>query len=95
MTAFAERLEPVDGADAARLAGLRYVSDLAPGIRRVRRGKGFRYVGPDDRAVVDAESIQRIRSIAIPPAWTGVWICPSPRGHIQAVGRDDEVRTRR
>jgi DNA topoisomerase-1 len=73
-------------------AGLRYVSDSAPGIRRLRSGKGFRYVGPDGRAVRDPGTLNRIRSLAIPPAYTDVWISPSPNGHIQATGRDARGR---
>jgi len=81
-----------DPAAVARDAGLRYVSDGSPGIRRVRRGKSFGYVGPDGRAIRDAESLARIKALAIPPAWTEVWICPRPDGHIQATGRDDRGR---
>jgi DNA topoisomerase-1 len=73
-------------------AGLRYVSDSAPGIRRLRSGKGFRYVGPDGRVVRDPGTLNRIRSLAIPPAYTDVWISPSPNGHIQATGRDARGR---
>ncbi|HVM31262.1 MAG TPA: hypothetical protein VM305_10910 [Candidatus Limnocylindrales bacterium] len=73
-------------------AGLRYVNDDDPGISRRRRGKGFGYTDPDGRPVKDGETLQRIRSLAIPPAWTDIWICPSPRGHIQATGRDARGR---
>ncbi|MHB1558408.1 MAG: DNA topoisomerase IB [Isosphaeraceae bacterium] len=76
----------------AREAGLRYVGDESPGIRRVRSGRSFRYVDPDGRAVRDAETLGRIRALAIPPAWTDVWICPRENGHIQATGRDDRGR---
>ncbi|CAA9211873.1 MAG: Hypothetical protein PA2244 (similar to DNA topoisomerase IB, but possibly involved in glycosyl-transfer) [uncultured Acidimicrobiales bacterium] len=76
---------------AARDAGLRYVSDAKPGIRRVRRGRGFSYVGPDGKPVSTAER-RRIEAIAIPPAWTNVWICPRPDGHVQATGRDAKGR---
>ena len=72
---------------AARAAGLRYVSDAKPGIRRVRRGRGFSYIGPDGTPVPAGER-SRIESLAIPPAWTDVWICPRPDGHVQATGRD-------
>src|SRR5437660_486437 len=65
-----------DPVEAARLVGLHYVRDDLPGIRRVRRGKGFRYVGPDGKRVRDAETLGRIRALVIPPAWEGVWICP-------------------
>lgn len=78
---------------SARAAGLRYVSDAAPGIRREpRRGGGFRYAGPDGRTIRRAAEIQRIARIAVPPAWTDVWICPVPNGHIQATGRDARRR---
>jgi DNA topoisomerase-1 len=76
---------------AARAAGLRYVSDAKPGIRRVRRGTGFSYLGPDGKAV-DAAERGRIEALAIPPAWTDVWICPRPDGHVQATGRDAKGR---
>lgn len=80
-----------DPADAARAAGLRYVSDEEPGIGRRRCGTGFTYV--DGRGTVrDARSRERIARLAIPPAWTDVWICPDDRGHIQATGRDDRGR---
>ena len=81
-----------DAADAAKSAGLRYVSAPAPGIRRLRRGKGFRYVTPDGESLRDAAELARIRSLAIPPAWTDVWISPAPLGHIQAIGRDARGR---
>lgn len=77
---------------AARDAGLHYVSDSAPGTRRVRAGKGFRYLTSRGRRIHDPAELSRIRSLAIPPAWSDVWICPSPRGHIQAVGRDARRR---
>jgi DNA topoisomerase I len=76
----------------AAAAGLRYVSDARPGIRRVRRGKGFRYLGPDGSALRDPAVLDRIRRLAIPPAWTEVWICPSAQGHLQASGRDSRRR---
>jgi DNA topoisomerase IB len=59
-----------------------------PGITRVRRGKGFQYFDPFGKPLEDAETLARIRSLAIPPAWTAVWICPYPNGHIQAIGYD-------
>jgi len=83
---------PSDPAEAAKVVGLRHVRDDAPGIRRVRSGAGFRYVGPDGRPLRDAHTLGRIRALAIPPAWTRVWICPSPDGHIQATGRDARGR---
>src|SRR5262245_1225454 len=72
--------------------GLRYTLDDRPGIRRVRAGKGFRYLSPESRPVLDAETLGRIRSLAIPPAWTDVWICPHANGHLQATGRDARGR---
>jgi DNA topoisomerase-1 len=68
------------------------VSDASPGLRRRRSGRGFSYVGPDGRPVRDAATLARIRSLAIPPAYTDVWICPTPNGHIQATGRDARGR---
>ncbi|HET6779442.1 MAG TPA: DNA topoisomerase IB [Gemmatimonadales bacterium] len=81
-----------DPVESAQAAGLRYVSDIQPGIRRRRAGKGFTYVGPDGKTIQDAKEVARIRSLAIPPAYTDVWICPSPNGHIQATGRDARGR---
>lgn len=69
-------------------AGLTYVHDTAPGITRRRAGTGFAYRDPHQRPIRDAATLARIRGLAVPPAWTAVWICPDPRGHIQAVGRD-------
>ena len=84
---------PVEGSVAsARAAGLRYVHDDRPGIRRVRRGKAFRYLDADGRPVRDAETLARIRALVIPPAWTDVWICPHANGHLQATGRDARGR---
>jgi DNA topoisomerase I len=83
-------LDPL--ACAAQENGLRYVSDDAPGIRRRRRGRHFAYVGPDGRPVKDAATLDRIRKLAVPPAYEDVWICPDPRGHIQATGRDARRR---
>ncbi len=67
---------------------LRYVSDAQPGIRRRRAGHGFRYVDAQGQPVRDATELTRLRSLAVPPAWRDVWLCPDPRGHIQATGRD-------
>jgi DNA topoisomerase-1 len=78
--------------DSARQAGLRYVSDNGPGIRRVRAGKGFQYQDSQGKRVRDRETLARIRSLVIPPAWTDVWICPIPLGHLQATGRDARGR---
>lgn len=71
--------------------GLVWWSDTEPSIRRVRSGKGFRYLGPDGRPV-PADEVERIRRLAIPPAWTDVRICPSPDGYLQATGRDARGR---
>jgi DNA topoisomerase-1 len=68
------------------------VTDTRPGIRRVMGRCGFRYIGPSGRTVRDAAEIKRINALAVPPAWTGVWICPDPRGHLQATGRDARGR---
>ena len=77
---------------SAALARLRYVRDDRPGIRRLKSGNGFRYIGPDGRVIRRPEVLARIRSLAIPPAWTDVWICPDARGHLQATGRDAKGR---
>src|SRR5215203_5324903 len=82
----------VDPRDAAESAGLLYVSDEEPGIRRRKAGKGFGYRGPTGEPVKDKATLERIRALAIPPAYTDVWICPDPRGHIQATGRDAKGR---
>jgi DNA topoisomerase I len=81
-----------DGKLAARLAGLRYVEDRRPGITRVRHGQGVGYRGPDGRPICDGETLTRIRSLAVPPAWRNVWICPDANGHLQATGRDAKGR---
>ncbi len=78
--------------EAAKAAGLRYVSDATPGIQRKRAGKHFSYLGLNGKPIHDEEQLKRIRSLGIPPAWTNVWICPNPRGHIQATGRDAKGR---
>jgi DNA topoisomerase I len=82
----------VDPRDAAETAGLLYVSDEEPGIRRKKSGKGFTYVGPDGKKVGDEATLERIKSLVIPPAYTDVWICPKANGHIQATGRDAKGR---
>jgi DNA topoisomerase-1 len=82
-----------DAERAAAAAGLRYVGDHEPGIRRVRAGRSsFRYRDPAGRPVRGAAERARIRSLVIPPAWKDVWICPDPDGHIQAIGRDARGR---
>src|SRR5487761_1154057 len=72
---------------AAKSAGLRYVHDAAPGIRRVRSGTGFRYRGPDGKPIRDPEALRRIAALAVPPAWTEVWIAADPNAHLRATGR--------
>ena len=78
--------------ESARSAGLRYVSDRRPGIQRRRSSLGFRYYRADGRAIRNAAEVARIAKLAVPPAWTDVWICPDPRGHLQATGRDARGR---
>jgi DNA topoisomerase-1 len=77
---------------AAEEAGLRYAHEGDPGIRRRRAGKGFSYIDEDGSVVRDKAVLGRIRKLAIPPAYTDVWICPDPLGHIQATGRDAKGR---
>src|SRR5688500_15149426 len=81
-----------DPVESAKAAGLRYVTEHGAGIRRRRAGKRFTYVDAHGHILRDADTLGRIRALAIPPAWTDVWICPSPHGHIQAVGRDARGR---
>ncbi len=82
----------VDPVESARAAGLRWVSDDMPGIRRRKRGKGFGYLLPNGGRLDNSRELERIRKLAIPPAWTDVWICPSANGHLQATGRDARGR---
>lgn len=90
------RISPVELLEqpkkAAKAVSLQYVSDQRPGIRRRRSGKRFRYFGTNGRAIRSPTTLARIRSLVIPPAWEDVWICPSPRGHIQVTGRDARGR---
>ena len=81
-----------DPVESAKSAGLRYVSDLRPGIRRKKVGKGMLYIDPDGRTIRDPEIIGRIKALAIPPAWRHVWICPLANGHLQATGLDAKGR---
>jgi DNA topoisomerase IB len=86
-------VEPAaQAAEMAVAAGLIYVSDADPGIRRIRKGDGFAYVAPNDRPVVAEAELARIASLAIPPAYDDVWICTNHRGHLQATGRDARRR---
>ena len=82
----------MDGEAAAAAVALDYVSDRDGGITRRRRGSGFSYHDTDGRPITDVDTLERIRMLAIPPAWTEVWICPTASGHIQATGRDAKGR---
>src|SRR4029077_14076301 len=73
-------------------AGLRYVTDNSPGYGRKANGEHFKYLDTHGKPIRDEERLLRIKRLAIPPAWTDVWICPSPSGHIQATGRDARRR---
>jgi DNA topoisomerase-1 len=81
-----------DAMESAIEAGLRYVTDDMPGIKREKSGHGFRYRYPIGKIVEESEVLNRIKSLVIPPAWREVWICPDPAGHLQATGRDDRKR---
>lgn len=81
-----------DTREAARASGLRYATDSRPGFTRQRKGRGFTYRDVDGATISDREVLERIRSLAVPPAWTDVWICPWPNGHLQATGRDAKGR---
>jgi DNA topoisomerase-1 len=78
--------------EAAQAAGLRYVTDSGPGIRRRRHGRGFTYTRPDGAPLRDRSELERIRRLVIPPRWTDVWICPSASGHLQVTARDARGR---
>ncbi len=82
----------VDPLESAAEAGLRYVNCGGPAIRRLRCGRAFRYIGPDERPVRDKKHLERIRSLVIPPAWRDVRICPFENGHLQAFGWDAKGR---
>src|SRR5260221_11906545 len=86
---------PARRGESHRAAGLVYASDVEPGVRRGRRGKGFTYAGPDGKRVSDRATLDRIRGLVIPPAWKDVWISTRPRGHLQATGRDARGRKQR
>lgn len=86
------RVLSLDPLESAKAADLRYVDDTAPGITRKSHGRNFRYFRADGSPVKDEATLRRIRSLVIPPAWTQVWICASPDGHIQATGRDAKGR---
>jgi DNA topoisomerase-1 len=82
----------IDGKKTARTARLTYVSDEVSGIRRRRAGSGFVYLDRRGHRVSNGTTLARIRALAVPPAWTNVWICPTPAGHLQATGRDARGR---
>ena len=84
--------EQTPNAAVAEAAGLIYVHDDDPGVTRVKAGAGFDYLDPKGRPVTQAKTLDRIRALAVPPAYNDVWICSSPRGHIQATGRDERGR---
>lgn len=87
-----KRLLPADPVQSAIIAGLRYVTGTGIGILRKRSGRGFRFVDAGGRTIREKAELRRIKSLAIPPAWTRVWICSSPLGHLQAVGFDARGR---
>jgi DNA topoisomerase I len=87
----AEPPSPPTAGDAHK-AGLEYVNDGEPGLRRQRRGTGFSYLDSAGKTIRDPYAVARVRSLAIPPAWTDVWICASENGHLQATGRDAKGR---
>ena len=77
-----------DSVRSAQQAGLRYVADTRPGIRREMGTLGFKYINASGRVIRNKAEITRINKLAIPPAWTDVWICPEPTGHLQVTARD-------
>jgi len=92
MTSNSEPQTTADCRGAAGTAGLIYTSSDVPGLSRRRTGKGFAYHDPDGTHVTDPRVLRRIGALAIPPAWTSVWICPDENGHVQAVGDDERGR---
>lgn len=82
----------VDYVGSAEAAGLRYVTDAMPGIRRKRHGRGFSYIDPDGSVIRARALIRRFQALVIPPAWTDIWICPDPDGHLQVTARDARGR---
>jgi DNA topoisomerase-1 len=85
-----DKLEAI--VEVPKIPGLVYQTDEGPGITRIRAGTGFGYRDPDGKKITDLETRDRIRMLAIPPAWENVWISPNPAGHIQATGRDAKGR---
>lgn len=88
----ADTEQRTEGPISAKEAGLCYVSDQQPGIQRRRAGTHFRYFTPQHKPITNPKILDRIAHLAIPPAWTKVWICPKPNGHLQATGRDQKGR---
>lgn len=86
----AEEIDQVleDPRETAEFAGLTYVNDAMPGIRRLKKGRGFVYLDAAGNRIQDAPTMGRIKSLVLPPAWQNVWICPDKRGHLQATGLD-------
>src|SRR5688572_16695867 len=82
----------LDPVRSARSAGLRYVTDDRPGIRRKMGPLGFKYIRPDGSVIRQPSELKRLARLAVPPAWTDVWICLDARGHLQATGRDARGR---
>ena len=82
----------IDPKETAQEAGLRYVTDQSPGIRRKRKGKSFQYIDDHHGKVSCEKTLQRIKSLVIPPAWENVWICRLTNGHLQVTGRDARLR---
>jgi DNA topoisomerase-1 len=87
-----DRDQTKEARDAAKRAGLQYVNDTARGIERKNRGRSFSYVDADGHTIRDEETLTRIRALVIPPAWTDVWICRNPNGHLQVTGHDARGR---
>lgn len=83
---------PLDPSQAAKAAGLKYVNDQIPGIQRIQTGKSFKYKDAEGKIIRDTAILKRIKALAIPPAYTDVWICPIENGHLQATGRDAKGR---
>ncbi|HYN55001.1 MAG TPA: hypothetical protein VES38_09875 [Methylotenera sp.] len=83
---------PNEAVATAKMVGLRYVTDTAPGFSRKRSKNGFRYIDAKGKPITDKKTIARIKSLVIPPAWDKVWISPWENGHIQATGRDAKNR---
>jgi DNA topoisomerase-1 len=82
----------IEAKEMAESAGLVYVNDQKPGLKRESKGSHFVYIGLNHKAIKDKKTIKRIQALAIPPAYTDVWICPLPNGHLQATGRDAKGR---